>query len=59
MPRTRKELIDYIMASNASFILGNGAGVQANVAIRELLHKALLDEELFTQTWKKFLRDDG
>lgn len=57
-PRTKEELIDNMMDENSSFILGNGAGIQANETIRELLAKALLDEEVFKSTWKKFFREN-
>lgn len=56
--RTREELIDNIMDEHASFILGKGATYAAGVTIRELLAKALLDEEAFQSTWKKFFRDN-
>jgi hypothetical protein len=51
------ELVQKIMSSNASFILGNGAGIQANNVIKDLLHKALLDERIFTETWKIFFKE--
>jgi len=57
-PKTRPELINSLMNSNSSFILGTGAGNEATWTIRELLAKALLDEEVFKSTWKKFFRDD-
>ena len=58
MPRTREELVDNIMDEHASFVLGRGAGNTAGKVIRELLHKALLDEQVFSETWKKFFRED-
>jgi hypothetical protein len=58
VPRTKEELIDNLMDEHASFILGNGAGYTAGLTIRELLAKALLDEEVFKSTWKKFFRED-
>ncbi len=58
MVRTKEELIDDIMDENAGFILGSGAGSQANKVIRELLSKALLDDRVLEETWKKFFRDN-
>ena len=55
---TREELIDSIMKENASFILGRGASYRASLTIRELLAKALLDEEVFKSEWKKFFREN-
>ncbi len=59
MARTREEdIIDIIMNQEASFILGQGAGIQAHQTIRELLKVALLDEKVFKETWKKFFRGE-
>ena len=56
-PKTRPELINSLMNSNSSFVLGTEATNEATWIIRELLAKVLVDDETFQSTWKKFFGD--
>ena len=54
----RRSIVDNLLAKDASFILGTGAGITAHNTIRGLLETALLDEQVFNYQWKVFLKEN-